>query len=469
MKKATAIILASGKGTRFGSETPKQFLKLAGKMVIEHTVEVFQRSNDIDRILIVSTPERVDEIWRLSRKNNWDKLTKVVAGGKERFHSTYSSLLAMEGADSSTKILIHDSVRPLLTSSAINRCVQALDTFDAVDVVIPSTDTMVSVSDDGCIAEIPRREIMKRGQTPQGFKLGRLREAYDRANRSGRIDFTCDCGVVRAMSPEIRVATVLGSESNIKITTPLDLFLAEKLIQSTTVAKSLNQHDSKRFQGKNYVVFGGTSGIGKAIGQKLAALGANFFPASRTLNEIDIGNLDSVERFLRDVSKQTNGIDGVVNSAGILLRKPLLSMSQQEIHATTNVNYLGSVNVAMAAHKYLVQKQGVLVNFTSSSYTRGRANYALYSSTKCAIVNLTQALAEEWHDDGVRVHCINPERTQTPMRIRNFGLEPENTLLDPATVADTTLAALLSNSTGMIIDVKLESSALNTKIRSMLA
>lgn len=108
--------------------------------------------------------------------------------------------------------------------------------------------------------------------------------------------------------------------------------------------------------------------------------------------------------------------------------------------------------MAYAAKKYLDKTEGMLINFTSSSYTRGRGNYALYSSSKAAIVNLTQALSDEW--DRVRVNCVNPERTKTPMRVENFGYEDPSTLLDAKTVAVKTLKLALSNYSGIILDVK---------------
>ena len=96
----------------------------------------------------------------------------------------------------------------------------------------------------------------------------------------------------------------------------------------------------------------------------------------------------------------------------------------------------------------------MLLNFTSSSYTRGRAFYALYSSTNAAIVNFTQALAEEWINDGIKVNCINPERTATPMRTANFGIEPFELLLNAEQVARVSLKALFSQKTGIVIDVR---------------
>jgi 2-C-methyl-D-erythritol 4-phosphate cytidylyltransferase len=92
--------------------------------------------------------------------------------------------------------------------------------------------------------------------------------------------------------------------------------------------------------------------------------------------------------------------------------------------------------------------------FTSSSYTRGRSGYSLYSSAKAATVNLTQALADEWSASGVRINCVNPERTATPMRTKAFGEEPGDSLLDSMSVARASLDILVSGQTGHIIDVR---------------
>ncbi|MDR6757608.1 2-C-methyl-D-erythritol 4-phosphate cytidylyltransferase [Mycoplana sp. BE70] len=452
--KNIGVILAGGVGQRFGASIPKQFIKLAGKMVIEHTVEIFERSADIDEIMIVSIPEYSDLIWELSKKNNWTKVQKVVASGSDRFGSTNSAIQALSAYPASTKVLFHDAVRPLLALDAISQCVDMLENFDAVDVVIPSNDTLVAVYDNGCISDIPSRSHMRRGQTPQAFRLKTIQDAYALAAKQNRRDFTCDCGVVRAMLPRLQVATVPGSETNIKITNPLDLFLAEKLIQSSGTTLTFEANRLDLLKGKNIAIFGGTSGIGKAVRDLAVINGARVHVASRTKEGVDVANMESVRDFLTQVVQDSGPIDAVINTAGILIKKPLTRMTPEEINLVVGANYNGAVNVAYAAKQHLVKTQGVLVNFTSSSYTRGRAFYAIYSSTKCAVVNLTQALAEEWVDEGVRVQCINPERTQTPMRTTNFGAEDPDTLLRPEVVAQSTLAALLSQHTGLIVDVR---------------
>jgi len=146
----------------------------------------------------------------------------------------------------------------------------------------------------------------------------------------------------------------------------------------------------------------------------------------------------------------------VVNTAGVLPRGELAEASEETIYAATDVNYLAPIFIAQEFFEPLAKSNGSLLLFTSSSYTRGRSGYSLYSSAKAAIVNLAQALADEWATSGVRVNCINPERTATPMRTRAFGAEPAGTLLSSAEVARTSLDVLLSGQTGHIIDIRRE-------------
>ncbi|EMV2383038.1 bifunctional cytidylyltransferase/SDR family oxidoreductase [Escherichia coli] len=452
--KNIAVILSGGMGARFGGTLPKQFTKLAGKAVIEYTVEAFEKSLNIDEIIIVSHPSYVDLIWKFVKKNQWKKVTKVFNGGKERFDSTYSALQGLEGEDNNSNILLHDAVRPLINESIINNCIDALRNFEAVDVVIPSADTLVEVYDDGCISNIPNRAVMRRGQTPQAFKLGTLKQAYQRAINAQRFSFTCDCGVVRSMVPGVRVATVVGAESNMKVTHPIDLFIAEKLLQEANKI-SFNTGDNLDYiKGKNIIIFGGNSGIGLEIKKAAILLGANVEIASRSFNNVDIVDIECVKNYLAQMEKKLGCIDYIINTAGVLIKKTIDMLTNEEAHTLININFIGAVNIAMESKQYLKKSSGMLLNFTSSSYTRGRSYYALYSSSKAAIVNFTQAIAEEWSSENIKVNCINPERTATPMRTINFGIEPAELLLDPRDVALTSLKVLGANSTGLIIDVR---------------
>ncbi|HAN7044443.1 TPA: SDR family NAD(P)-dependent oxidoreductase, partial [Escherichia coli] len=374
--KNIAVILSGGMGSRFGGTLPKQFTKLAGKAVIEYTVEAFEKSLNIDEIIIVSHPSYVDLIWKFVKKNQWEKVTKVFNGGKERFDSTYSALQGLEGEDNNSNILLHDAVRPLINESIINNCIDALRNFEAVDVVIPSADTLVEVYDDGCISNIPNRAIMRRGQTPQAFKLGTLKQAYQRAINAQRFSFTCDCGVVRSMVPGVRVATVVGAESNMKVTHPIDLFIAEKLLQEANKI-SFNTGDNLDYiKDKNIIIFGGNSGIGLEIKKAAILLGANVEIASRSFNNVDIVDIECVKNYLAQMEKKLGCIDYIINTAGVLIKKPIDMLTNEEVHTLININFIGAVNIAMASKQYLKKSSGMLLNFTSSSYTRGRSYYA---------------------------------------------------------------------------------------------
>ena len=183
--------------------------------------------------------------------------------------------------------------------------------------------------------------------------------------------------------------------------------------------------------------------------------GAKVHCFSRSLNGVDIASLEDVRMSLQNVAAEEQRIDYVVNTAALLIREPLNNMTYADVCKVINVNYLGMVNVALESFPYLKSSKGTLLFYTSSSYTRGRAFYSLYSSTKAAVVNFVQAISQEWESNGVRVNCINPERTKTPMRVRNFGIEDDATLLKAETVAIESLKTLLSDFTGQVIDVKL--------------
>lgn len=452
--KTIAVILAGGTGVRLGLSYPKQFAKIAGKTVLEHTVEVVERHPRIDEVMIVTHPAHTSEVLGFVHKNGWKKVARVVAGGTDRFGSTWSALEALADLPPDTKVLFHDAVRPFLQDSVIDQTIAALDRYNAVDVVIPSADTIVRVDESDRVVGIPPRADLRRGQTPQGFRLGRIRLAYERANALGQRAFTCDCGVFLAMVPEDAMGAVLGHSTNIKITLAEDLFLADKLFQTRGDTAAIVDDPPHGFADAVIVVLGASEGIGAAIVERATALGAKVFGFSRASTGTDVADPASIQRALDEVIATTGRIDHVVLTAAGLVRKPIITMSDAEIDALLSVNLRGAINVARLAYPYLRQSGGSLLFFTSSSYTRGRAFHSVYSATKAAVVNLAQALSEEWMDDGVRVNCINPERTRTPMRVKSFGLEPEESLLTAERVAEVSVRALAAPVTGQVIDVR---------------
>lgn len=449
-----AVILAGGVGNRLGMSKPKQFLKVAGKTVFEHTVDAFQKHNKIDEIFVVMHASYVHDAEDMVMKNNWTKVKKVLNGGSERYESSLAAINAC--VDENVNLIFHDAVRPLVSERIIDDVVEALAQYDAVDVAVPAVDTIIALDESKkFIKDIPNRNFLNRGQTPQGFKYQIIKQAYDIALQDPDFTATDDCGIVRKYLPEVPVYVVDGEERNVKLTYPEDIYLLDKLFQlkSASLSDTIDLHDLKN---KVMVVFGGNSGIGKDMVEIAQRYGAKAYAFSRSTTGTNIVVFNSVESALKKVFEVERKIDYVVNSAAILNKEPLMHLDADTIKRIIDINYFGMVNVTRAAYAYVRESKGQILHFTSSSYTRGRAYYSLYSSTKAAVVNFVQAMAEEWEEDGIRTNCINPQRTKTPMRVANFGVEPDNTLLKSEDVAVVSLKTLLSGFTGEVVDVKIK-------------
>ena len=453
--RTVAVVLAGGTGTRLGLGIPKQLLKIAGKPIIEHTLAVFEAAPEIDEIIVLMASGHVAEAQQIVDKAGFRKVTKVIEGGDTRNATTRIALDAVGEQD--CNILFHDAVRPLLSGRIVRECVNALWTYSAVDVAIPSADTIIQVDENECITDIPVRSTLRRGQTPQAFRSSTIREAYRLAAGDPNFAATDDCGVVLRYLPEVPIKVIDGSVENIKVTHPVDVHLADKLFQ-LAAAKVPRLADQRAYSdevaGRTIVVFGGSYGIGHDLTELARGYGAQVFPFSRSSTGTHVERPADVEAALKTAFEATGRIDYVVVTAGILEKGALAEMDQETIDRVLQVNFVGPVTVARQSLPYLQHTKGQLLLYTSSSYTRGRADYALYSATKAALVNLTQALSDEWAELGVRVNVINPERTATPMRTKAFGTEPEHTLLAAEIVAQASLDVLVSELTGQVIDVR---------------
>jgi len=442
-----AVILAGGSGSRFGSKTPKQFLRLAGRYIIEYTIEAFEKNENIDEICIVSHNDYRDQFVEIVSRNNFKKVKKIISGGRERSDSSYSALKAYKNEN--CNFVFHDGVRPFITQKIIDDTIEALKEYSAVDVAIPSADTIIEVDEANIITDIPKRANLRRGQTPQAFHKDTIVKAYELFLKDDtKPPFTDDCGLVRYYLGE-DIFVVDGDETNIKITYPADLLFAEKLIQLHSC--EINKKDFE-IQDKVLLVFGGNSGIGKDVVSMAKENGAKVYAFSKT-NGYDVTDIKNVKKAFNIVMQKEQKIDYVINTVGMLKRKKLVDLCVEEIDEFLDINFKSSIYIAKVAYEYLSEGSMILF-FTSSSYTRGRASYSLYSSTKSAIVNLTQALSEEFSEKEILVNCINPARTLTPMRVKNFGKEPEESLLSSQEVAYKTLQVLNEMISGQIIDIK---------------
>ncbi|HEY0238426.1 MAG TPA: bifunctional cytidylyltransferase/SDR family oxidoreductase [Friedmanniella sp.] len=451
-----AVVLAGGTGTRVGLNIPKQLIKIAGKPIIEHTIATMQASPLIDEILVMMAPGYLDEIRAIVRQGGYDKVSQILEGAGTRNDTTAAALAAL--GEQECNVLLHDAVRPLVSQTIIAANVEALQTHLAVDTAIPSADTVISVdASDGNIADVLPRHLLRRGQTPQSFRLSTIRAAYANAALDPDFSATDDCTVVLRYLPEVGVTVVAGHERNMKVTEPIDVYIADKLFQLTSadVPEPLDEDGYRaRLDGRTLVVFGGSYGIGGDIAALAESYGATVRTFARSSTGTHVERRSDIADAARTVLEETGRVDFVVNTAGVLPRGELVDQTEETIYAATDVNYLAPVFIAQEFHPHLAVTGGSLLLFTSSSYTRGRSGYSLYSSAKAAVVNLTQALADEWASDGVRVNCVNPERTGTPMRTKAFGDEPPGTLLASEEVARQSLDVLLSGQTGHVIDIR---------------
>ncbi len=453
-----AVVLAGGTGTRVGLSIPKQLIKIAGKPIIEHTIAAMDASPVVDEIVVMMAPGYLDEVRAIVRDGGYSKVSQILEGAGTRNDTTRAALAALGEAE--CNVLLHDAVRPLVSQTILAANVEALQTYEAVDTAITSADTVIEVeSDSGTIADVLPRHRLRRGQTPQSFRLSTIRAAYEKAAQDANFSATDDCTVVLRYLPEVPIAVVPGHERNMKVTEPIDVYIADKLFQLTsadTPAALTAQEYRARLEGKTVVIFGGSYGIGGDIANLARQHGATVKAFSRSTTGTHVERRTDIAAAARQVLAETGRIDFVVNTAGILPRGTLADTSEETIFQATDVNYLAPIFIAQEFYPYLAETAGSLLLFTSSSYTRGRSGYSLYSSAKAAVVNLTQALADEWAGAGVRVNCVNPERTSTPMRTRAFGAEPPDTLLSSEEVASKSLDVLLSDQTGHVIDIRRE-------------
>ena len=225
--KSIGVILAGGSGRRLGSELPKQFITIAGKTVLAHTLGVFEQNELIDEIIIVVHKDYLNETQEIVTRERFGKVRMIIPGGKERYHSTLAALNAYQ--DTNCKFIIHDAVRLLVTQQMISDTIEALDNCEACTTAIPATDTILqSDATKQFVNAIPDRSTLFQVQTPQGFLANTLREAYNKALTDPCFFSTDDCGVVKRYLPEISIKIIQGSPSNVKLTYKEDISLIER-------------------------------------------------------------------------------------------------------------------------------------------------------------------------------------------------------------------------------------------------
>lgn len=228
MGRIYAIVLSGGRGSRMNSEIPKQYLPIKEKPILYYSLKAFEDSK-VDAVVIVAAPSDFEMIQRdIVSKYNLTKVCKIVEGGKERYHSVYEGLRSIEDAE---YVLIHDGARAMVTPEIINRNIDEVIKYPACVTGMPSKDTVKIADDDGFVQTTPNRKTVWSIQTPQTFGYDVVYPAYkkmieqEEATKAAGIDITDDAMVVERFGG-MKVKLIEGDYTNIKITTPDDMILA---------------------------------------------------------------------------------------------------------------------------------------------------------------------------------------------------------------------------------------------------
>ncbi len=227
------VVLAGGKGTRMGNvEKPKQFMEIGNKPIIIHTIEKFVLNTEFEQVLVLSPKQWIKHTEDLIRKYipNHDRVV-VIEGGSTRNETIMNSIAYIEKQgklNEDTVIVTHDSVRPFLTHRILEENIKYAKEYGACDTVIAATDTIVESRDHALVTDIPDRSTMYQGQTPQSFKALHLRDLYQSLSEEEKEILTDACKILVIKGEKVHL--VEGEVSNIKITYPYDLRVAEALL-----------------------------------------------------------------------------------------------------------------------------------------------------------------------------------------------------------------------------------------------
>jgi 2-C-methyl-D-erythritol 4-phosphate cytidylyltransferase len=422
-------------------------LKLAGRTVLAHTLRAFVRSGALDEILIVTHPDFTDRVREICSSVS-EVPIKIVEGGASRQESSYFGILACPAA---THVLIHDAVRPLISPTLIAKVVAGLKSHDAIDVCIPATDTIVTKAGEHIYA-IPPRENMMLGQTPQAFRRDLILQAHLAAQEAGCKDSTDDCGLVLRLNFPVYIES--GERTNMKITYLNDIYIAERLIQVAGL-KPHHEIDSHSTCMQTALVIGGTSGIGESIASLLRQRGVKTLAVGRQTDPpVDVSCSESVRTFLEAIKLQGKRFDCAIYCPGKLILKNIEDYDEEDWDSTYEINLKGVFRLLRQVAQFL-NVGGHFLAVGSSSYSRGRAGYAAYSSSKAALINLIQAVAEELPE--FRFNVVSPQRAETGLRSSAFGSsENPQSLLTPEDIAECVLNILETELTGMNFDVRID-------------
>lgn len=432
----TIIILAGGVGMRFGSSIPKQFITIDGRRIIDITVEKFISIGKFIcepmEIIVACHPS-----WNVTYDNVHVSI-KVVNGADTRFDSFLKAYY--HASTDCTKILVHDAVRPFISTDTIVSVINYLDAYDAVIPAIKPTSSTVIETPDG-IRNV-NRDRVNMTQTPEGFRVNKFREIFD-PECALNSDRTSIFSLFVDNQQACAVHLIQGSETNIKITTKSDIDLAKILSEKSPPAR---EHRINMMIGRRALILGGTGGIGSKIVETMRAYGAIVDSVG---SNIDLCDDSSLLRYY--------GInyDYIIHSVGTLScggRSVIKDFSETEVSEfryCMDLMLVSAYNTAKLAVECMGNTGGKLIFIGSSASYSGRDKFALYATPKAGLNVFVESIAEEFKSKyDIHVNVINPSITDTKMVQHLSEYDRQKEKLSPATVAQRVLDYLLSNQYG---------------------
>jgi 2-C-methyl-D-erythritol 4-phosphate cytidylyltransferase len=233
LTNVAAIVVAAGQGKRFGGEIPKQLLHLQNRPVLVHSLQRLEHAQAIRQIVLVVAKEWLSHIGReIVGHFHFEKIRRIVPGGRERQDSVFAGLLALtaktaQDTEPPAIVVVHDAVRPLFSLDVLESVIKGCETFDACIPGLPLRDTVKRIEGDHVVETVPR-ESLRLAQTPQAFRYEFLRHAFEMAHQENFYT-TDEAALVEHYGG--RVGWIDGEETNLKITTPRDLQIAELFLQ----------------------------------------------------------------------------------------------------------------------------------------------------------------------------------------------------------------------------------------------
>lgn len=228
-----ALVFAGGKGTRMRiGDKPKQFLEIDNKAILCHTVEHFQNNKNIDKIIVVSSIDWLDYTKEIIKREGFTKVVNVIAGGDSAINSQYIGLKAAHEFIENDKdiVLVHDGVRPLITNQMIDECIESVKKYGNGITTAPAIETIVMVDNVNNVKDTIERSECQLARAPQGFYFKELLEAHEQSIKEGTHDFVDSASMM--IHYGYKLHAVVGSASNIKVTTVTDYYMCKALFEA---------------------------------------------------------------------------------------------------------------------------------------------------------------------------------------------------------------------------------------------